>query len=181
MFIWKKKVKFQSEQRCNEMESFNESMEEYRKQLQKGSIQKAYLGLMEYFGSLRSYFSKKHSDYGVSNLYFGYMDMTYFALFPKALKELKLKIAIVFLHEEFRFEVWLSATNKDVQTKYWNLVKEKNWNKYNIAPVIKGYESIIEDIIVDNPNFNDLDSLTNQIESKTLHFIDDVEGFLSKY
>jgi len=44
---------------------------------------------------------------------------------------------------------------------------------------IKGIDSIIEYILVDNPDFSDLDALTNQIENDTLKFIDDVENFIS--
>jgi hypothetical protein len=59
------------------MESFHESMLEYRRQLEKGIIQGAYRGLMAYFNDLRSYFKKKYPDYLVSGRdYYGYMDMT---------------------------------------------------------------------------------------------------------
>jgi hypothetical protein len=34
---------------------------------------------------------------------------------------------------------------------------------------------------VDNPDFSDLDALTEQIERETLKFIKDVEGFLSEH
>ena len=40
------------------MSSFQENMNEYRKQLEKGTIQKAYQGLMDYIMGLRSYFEK---------------------------------------------------------------------------------------------------------------------------
>ena len=88
------------------MGSFNENMLEYRKQLEKGTIKEAYRGLMDYIMELRSYFEKKYPDYFVSgSVYFGYMDMTYFSFFPESLKLLKLKVAIVFVHDTFRFEV----------------------------------------------------------------------------
>ena len=48
------------------METFHESMHEYRKQLEKGAIKEAYRGLMEYFNALRVYFKKKYPDYFVS-------------------------------------------------------------------------------------------------------------------
>jgi hypothetical protein len=41
-------------------------------------------------------------------------------------------------------------------------------------------DSFIEYILVDNPDFNNLDDLTNKIERGTLKFIEDVEKFLSK-
>jgi hypothetical protein len=108
------------------------------------------------------------------------MDMTYFSFFPKSLKCRKLKVAIVFLHKLFRFEAWLAGYNKKVQTKYWKLFREKNWNKYSIPSTIKNIDSIMEYILVDNPNFSDLDTLTDQIERQTLKFIKDVENFLYK-
>ena len=87
------------------MGSFHEYMGEYRKQLEKGAIKAAYRGLMEYFNALRLHFKNKYPDYVVSgSVYHGYMDMTYFSFFPKSLKRRKLKVAIVFLHEAFRFE-----------------------------------------------------------------------------
>ncbi len=163
------------------MESFHEYMNEYKKQMQKGAIIKAYGGLMQYIMNLRTYLNKKYPGYNVpSNVYFGYMDMTYFAFFPESLKRRKLKIGIVFIHETCRFEVWLFGYNKTVQTKYWKLFKENDWEKYSIPSTTKGVDSIMEYILVDNPDFRDLDALTQQIEKGTLKFIKDVENFLSK-
>jgi hypothetical protein len=55
------------------MESFHEYMNEYKKQLNKGYIQEAYQGLMDYFGDLRSYLKNKHPEYFVSSsIYYGY-------------------------------------------------------------------------------------------------------------
>ena len=103
---------------------FHESMNEYKRQLEKGAIQEAYRGLMDYFNALRVYFEKKYPDHSVSgSVYYGYVDMTYFAIFPKSFKRRKLKVGIVFLHEAFRFEVWLFGNNKNVQAKYWKLFK----------------------------------------------------------
>jgi hypothetical protein len=163
------------------MELFHECINEYRRQLERGAIQKAYRGLMEYIMGLRTHFMKTYPDYVVSgNIYYGYMDMTYFSVMPKSIKERKLKVAIVFLHESFRFEAWLSGVNRQVQTQYWKSIKESGWDKYRIVPQAKGVDSIVEKILVNKPNFSDLDALTKQIESATLIFIQDVEIFFSK-
>jgi hypothetical protein len=91
-------------------------------------------------------------------------------------------VPIVFLHEAFRFEVWLSGVNRQVQEKYWKLIKESDWNQYKLVPQEgKDVDSIVEHILVDNPDFSDLDALTQQIEKGTLKFIQDVENFLSKH
>jgi hypothetical protein len=164
------------------MDSFQEYMNEYKKQMKKGDIIEAYRRLMEYIMELRTYFQKKYPDYHVSgSIYYGYMDMTYFSFFPESLKQHKLKVGIVFIHDKCRFEVWLFGYNKNVQTKYWKLIKEKKWNKYNIVPTTKGYDSIIWDTLIEDPDFGNLDNITKQIEQGTLKFINDVEGFLIKH
>jgi hypothetical protein len=164
------------------MEPFQEYMAEYRRQLQNGVIQKAYRGLMGYIMDLRIHFRNKYPDYVVSgSVYYGYMDMTYFAFSPKSLKDRNLKIAIVFVHEPFRFQVWLAARNKGVQTEYRRLFRDSSWNQYHIVPTTEGVDSIVEHVLVEDPDFSDLDALTAQIETETLKFMKDVESFLSEH
>lgn len=106
------------------MHSIQEDIEELRRQLDKGSIQKAYRELLSYMLELRTHFVKKYGDSAVSGLYQGYMDMTYFALLPPALKRLDLKVAIVFKYDTFRFEAWLAARNRKIQRQYRELFKD---------------------------------------------------------
>lgn len=163
------------------MKSFNECMNEYRQQVQNGTIKKAYQGLMEYIMKLKNYFNNKYPDYQISgNIYYGYMDMTYFSFTPESLRNKRLKIAIVFIHDKASFEVWLAGANKKIQSKYWKLFKESDWNKYRIPSDIKGVDSIVEYDLIDNPNYNDLDTITRQIEDGTLKFIEEIEAFLFK-
>ena len=163
------------------MGCLDESMDEYRRQLKKGAIQEAYRGLMEYIMGLRTHLANKYPDHFVSGIYYGYMDMTYFSFFPKSLKERNLKVAIVFVHEEFRFEAWLAGYNKQVQAKYWKLFKESGWDAYHVVPNTKGVDSIVEHVLVEDPDFSDADALTRQIETGTAKFIEDIEDFLSEY
>ena len=145
------------------MAFFHEYMNEYKKQLQKGVIQKAYKGLMEYIMDLRTHLQHKYPEYFVSAIYYGYMDMTYFSFTSRTLKERKLKAAIVFIHDAFRFEVWLAGVNKSVQDKYWKLFKESGWDKYRLVPSTKGADFIIEHVLVEDPDFSDLDVLTKRL------------------
>lgn len=160
------------------MASFQDSMQVFRKQLQEGTIQQAYRGLMEYILNLKTYLKKKYPDYFISSsLYVGYMDMTYFSFTPPALKERNLKVAIVFNYDAFRFEVWLGGYNKQVQEAYWKLFKENGWHKYHLVPTTEGMDSILEYTLVDDPDFDDLEALTKQIEMGTMRFIADIEDF----
>lgn len=161
------------------MESIDKYMNIFKEQLKEGDIQKAYKILMEYIMNLRTHFMNEIPDFPVSgSIYHGYMDMTYFAIFPDTLKNRKLKIAVVFVYNTFRFEVWLSGANKNVQSKYWKLFTENKWEKYAVVPSIQGYDSIMEHILVANPDFSDMDVLTEQIVRETKQFIRDVECFL---
>lgn len=163
------------------MQTIREEMNELRRQLRSGSIQKAYRALLDYMMDLRAHFKRSYPGYAISGLYQGYMDMTYFAILPPLLKHRDLKIAIVFNYEAFRFEAWLAAANRQVQRKYWELFKEGHWTQYRVAAPAKGVDSIIEcDLAVDF-DFGDLESLTIRIEGKTVEFIDNIERFLSEY
>ncbi len=161
------------------MDSLQDQMLEYKSQLEKGFIQQAYRGLMQYMLALRSQFQKNYPDYDVpGNLYAGYMDMTYFAVIPAFLKERRLKAAVVFLHENFRFEVWLSGYNRQVQAQYWQIIKDAKLQQYRLVADPLKADSILEHVLVDNPDFSDLAGLTREIEEGTLRFILDIESFL---
>jgi hypothetical protein len=162
------------------MESFHEAMMAYKKEMQQGTILRAYRGLMAYLMALRTQFAARYPDYVISgSLYMGFMDMSYFSFTPKALAERKLKIAVVFLHETCRFEVWLAAANKQVQTRIWQQIKASGWTKYPLVASTQGADAVIEHILVAEPDFSDLPALSGQIERGTLRFIQDVEEYLN--
>jgi hypothetical protein len=47
------------------------------------------------------------------------------------------------------------------------------------VPNKEGVDSIVEHILVENPDFSNLDTLTKQIEEGTLKFISEIEKFLN--
>lgn len=157
-------------------------MKAFKEQLLKGDIIVAYQGLMEYFGQLKSHFRDKYPGYDVSgSTYFGYMDMTYFPIFTERLKERGLKIALVFVYETFRFEVWLAAKNKKIQNDYRQIFMDTGWNKYPITAAGKGIDSILDSILIENPDFSDLAVLTETILKGTLEFITEIEEFIADH
>lgn len=159
-----------------------ELMSEYTAQVKRGIIQKAYKQLMEYLSKLKTTFANDYPQYNVpGSLYQGFMDMSYFSVVPKELKKRRLKIAVVFIHESCRFEAWLAAANKQIQNDYWKLFKKSGWDKYRLVPTIQSYDSIVEQVLVEKPDFSNLDSLTETIERGTIRFIDDIIGFLSSH
>lgn len=156
------------------MRSLQTYMDAYKKQMQKGDVPTAYRGLMDFIMGFRMHLKNKYSQYAVSGLYHGYMDMTYFSATPPALKNKQLKIAVVFLHETVRFEVWLAANNKQVQRQYRRILEDRVQTGFAVTPQGKGVDSIAAATLRDNPDFNDLTALRDALESGIACFIENI-------
>ncbi len=162
------------------MDSLNTHIQEYQLQLSKGHIQIAYKGIMTFMSSLKSHLEKTYPNYVTSSLYYGYLDMSYFAFSPPGLKIKKLKIAIVYLHEFGRFEAWLSGNNRKIQAAYIARLSQKNFDEFTLSQVGPGVDSIIEIILVEKPNFDRREDLISQIEWKAIGFINDMTALLNE-
>lgn len=157
------------------MYDLSEDLKEYQNQLKKGQIQRAYKGIMKFMTKLASRLKEKYPDHALSALYSGYMDMSYFSFTPLILKARKLKIAIVYLHEENRFEVWLAGVNRKVQKDTADLLSLRGAGDYELSKTASGTDSIIRKILVSDPKISDEEELMEEIEKKVLHFIIDMK------
>lgn len=160
------------------MESLNAIIEEYTAQLRKGQIQKAYKGIMTFMSGLKAHMENRYPEYFASALYFGYMDMTYFAFTPLELKNKKLKIAVVYLHEQNGFEVWLSGSNRKIQAQCIERMRHKSIGNYKLSQALPGVDSIIEMQLVEQPDFDHVEELRLTIESKTIEFANSILSML---
>ena len=143
----------------------------YKELLKNGDVQVAYAELVKYVQKLKTVFAKDLSDtYSVGNVFQGYMDYTYFYLSNDFLKDKKLKLGLVFNHNHVRFEAWLFGQTKDVQENYWKLLKNTKWIKGSKVPQY----SIFEVVLVDSPDFDDLDRLTESIKNKLVSVAEDI-------
>ncbi len=151
-----------------------------QRNLKKEQIQKAYKGIMTFMSRFKTHMESRYPEYLASSLYFGYMDMTYFAFTPIKLKRRKLKVAIVYIHKQNRFEVWLGGTNRSVQTQYIEIMRKKNIGDYKLSQVLQGVDSIIEMKIAEQPDFNHMEELILIIERKIIEFTNNVLSMLSE-
>ena len=163
------------------MHSTRKDLKELRKQLEKRLIQKAYRALISYMMSLRTHFKNNGKGFTVSGLYQGYLDMTYFALFPPSLQHRDLKIAVVFNYDAFRFEAWLAGSNRTIQRQYWKLFQDSPWPGYRVVTPASGVDSIIECDLATDFDLDDPDTLTASIEKATVAFIGDIERFFAEH
>lgn len=160
-------------------ESLAQYMARYQQQLEQGTIQKAYKGLIDYLMALRNHLIHHYpQDFTAGNLYQGYMDYSYFSFTPEALKIKKLKTVIVFYHEKARFQICLAGQNKQIQEKYWQLLKNECWSSYLIPNTAQDF--IVESVLVEKPDFDSLEALTTKIETLSMKFIQDMTQALNR-
>jgi len=146
------------------MKDLNHYVGIYKEQLNKGDIQEAYVGLVKYVTRLGTTLSKNLSEsYSFGSLFQGYMDYSYFYYANDFLKKRKLKMGLVLNHTKMQFEVWLLGQTIPIQEKYWEYFKSTKWNKNRTT---RPQYSILEAELIVNPNFNDLDKLSKEIEDK---------------
>jgi len=152
------------------MKTLNKLIEEYTKQLRLGEIQIAYKGILVFMGKLRADFIKEYPHYDVSNIYQGYLDMSYFSLSTKSLKDNGLKIAIVYLHEKGSFEVWLSARNRDIARTHQSILDSLS-AEINVFHDSNNQDAIAECVLTRTPDFEDPAQLITTIEQGVEKFV----------
>lgn len=140
-----------------------------------------YHELILYMKELRLFFLKEHHiDYALGKINQGSSDYTYFSLTPAGLKKLKLKFVIILDHTLYNFVICLSGQNKSVRKNYWDIFYGSDWNKYHVADSIENNLMIVDHILLKNPNFQDTDLLTQQIEVESLTFMNELQEVLER-
>jgi hypothetical protein len=164
----------------NAMNTLDKDIKELQTHLKGGSIQRAYKGIVSYMSRLRTVFANQQIERVVSGIYQGYFDMTYFALFPDALKARDLKLAIVFNYETFNFEVWLAARNRKVQKRHWGIFVKNNYKKHPIIEPAVGIDAIVTAVLKEDYSLEAETSLTAQIIEGAADFEKDIVSFLNE-
>jgi hypothetical protein len=162
------------------MNTLDKDIQELRKRLSEGVIQRAYKGIVAYMSRLRTVFADQQGERAVSGLYQGYFDMTYFALFPDALKKRDLKLAVVFNYTTFNFAVWLAARNRQVQRRYWELLLSTGYKKYPLIEPAAGIDAIVEVVISADYSLEAENNLTAHIIEGVTAFEHGIVAFLDE-
>lgn len=158
--------------------NLNARIPAYKKVFASGEIQKTYQNLVGVVQDLRTEFKKAYKDkYSVANVLHGYIDFTYFYLQNDYLKKHRLKLAIVFNHQEVRFELWLLGQTKDVQVNFWEKLKGEKWVNEDSMPEW----SIFEIVMIASPDFDDIEQLTESIHSTFTKFSNEIFEVLEAY
>lgn len=98
----------------------------YKELLRTTNIVECYQEFIKLFRYVRVVLEKSMPEYKFQgSIVENGMDYSYFLFTNDHLKEKGLKIAVVFVHREFQFKVWLSGFNRKYQSKYYDLLKGK--------------------------------------------------------
>ncbi len=138
----------------------NNQITEYKKLLSNGLIQKTYESLVNILQNVRTDFLKElKKDFKIAGLLHGYLDVTYFYMQNDFLKEKNLKYAIVLNHQNANFELWLLGQTKNTQIEYWKKFKDTKWITSKKMPKY----SVFQVVILDSPDFNRPEEISNSI------------------
>lgn len=101
------------------MEFSNQLLLEYRKLMQTTNLQKCYQEIIKLIKYIRTELQKEMPDHDfMGQVVENRMDFSYFQAITPKLKELGLKVQVVFIHKTRTFEVWMSGYNRKIQSKY---------------------------------------------------------------
>ncbi|MBN2444000.1 MAG: hypothetical protein JXJ04_21740 [Spirochaetales bacterium] len=161
------------------MENVNELMNDFKVQLHKGRIQKAYRYIFDIFADLGNELKQNQDKIiSINSLYHGYLDMTYLPVMTDILKRNGLKIAIVFNYSLFQFEIWLSAVNRKKRNEVLEIILKSKWNKYTTVENDENIDAIIELKIKGIIEFTNKSRIVSLIKRETFTFIREIEEFI---
>jgi len=154
-------------------------MNDFKVQLNKGRIQKAYRYIFEIFGDLGNELKNSNDKtITINSLYHGYLDMTYLPVITNSLKNNGLKIAVVFNYSSFQFEIWLSAINRKKRKEVLEIITNSKWKKYKTVENDENTDAIIELKIHGITKFDNKSKIISLIKKETVTFIDGIEEFI---
>ena len=106
-------------------------LDNYKNLLLTTELQLFYQEFIKLFRFLRIELEKELPNFSFSsNIVENNMDFSYFQLTDPDLKEKGIKIQIVFVHKDFRFEIWASGYNRKIQSRYYNHLKNQSMKYY---------------------------------------------------
>lgn len=162
------------------MPHLGQDVRAYTRALQDGSIPRAYKGVLAFVSQLQTRLQEQFPDCAAGAFYPGYLDMTYFALTPPELRENKLKLALVYLHAENRFELWLAANNRALQAEAVKRLAGVPLGGYALTQPAPGVDAIIAHVAAAEPDFDRPDDLAKTLAGAFAAFSRDMTELVQK-
>lgn len=156
--------------------NFSRLVQDYKKALEDGRLQLTYEKLVKFVMALKAYGEKVYGrHYAFGSVSPGYLDFTYFPFADDFLRDQKLRFGIVLNHKTMAFELWLMGQNAGIQKRYWEVLKDSKWNE---GIMVMPKYSVLETVLVSDPDFNQLDELKAEVVSKGIGVAETIVTFL---
>lgn len=161
-----------------EHSSLAEDIAEYCGAVNNGALPRAYRGILSALVSFKSAWEAAHPQDSVGALYQGYMDMSFVALIPAAFGARRLKISLVFLHDEGVFALWLAAGNRAIQAETSASLRGKPLGGYALCALKPGVDAIISRTVPQPYAFDEPEHLTARLVKEAEQFLGDMVALL---
>ncbi|HIT36656.1 MAG TPA: hypothetical protein IAC30_08250 [Candidatus Faecousia intestinavium] len=147
-------------------------LESYKNLVQTTSLADSYREFVRLFRFLRAQLEKEMPDYQFQgNIVENAMDYSYFQFSDQALKSRGLKIVVVFIHKQFRFEIWLSGVNRSNQKRFHDLLAGQ-YGPFLPAENPERMDFILRAPLPENWDMTDGDAMVSALKEKSLALID---------
>ena len=144
----------------------------YKNLLLTTELQLFYQEFIKLFRFLRIELEKELPNFSFSsNIVENNMDFSYFQLTDPDLKEKGIKIQIVFVHKDFRFEIWASGYNRKIQSRYYNHLKNQSM-KYYLNNNPEKIDYILKAEIEKNIELDNGEIVVSKIKPVVLEMVD---------
>jgi hypothetical protein len=155
-------------------------LNEYKTLIKTTDLQKGYQEFIKLFRYLRIELEKELVEYRFSsNIVENNMDYSYFQLVNDSLKKLGIKIQVVFKHKEFRFEIWASGYNRQIQNEYYQKLKNKEL-PYILNDQPSRIDYILRFPLDENLDLSDEIGIKVEINRAIKEFVQQVNKILEK-
>lgn len=146
---------------------------EYKKLITTTNLQKGYQEFIKFFRYLRNSLQKEMIDYKFTgNIVENNMDYSYFQFTDEILKGKGLKIVFVFVHKEFKYQIWLSGVNRQEQIKYFNICEKNMKHGLTTDPAKTDY--IVSKDVETEFDYDNLEKVINSLKKEIYKFIYDI-------
>ncbi|WP_321299992.1 class I SAM-dependent methyltransferase [uncultured Sphaerochaeta sp.] len=151
----------------------------YTNLVKQQHIDDAYLIIITFLRSLQQKLVSKYPEAKVTDVYQGYLDMSYVAVITPQLQAHNLKLALVYVHADGCFQAWLSAKNRTIQRKYREYFRSKPIKSCMLVEQGPGVDAILQWDLLDAPNFNDQENMLLALMEITDSVLHEIHGTLN--
>jgi len=156
------------------MSNNNQLIQEYFYLLKNTKLQLGYQALLKFINQIRLDLMTQLPKYQFTKLVVNNLDYAYFQAADQRLTSKGLKIVVVFMHHEGNCQICLSGRNRQVQAKYFPLVRAL-FDQYELTNNPQKVDYIMRKVISFQSSEVDFSDLQNQINCNVISFIRDVE------